>query len=94
MQEYLIGKNIPADIDAFICRMIVCVFFRFSHVDQQSCQIPGVCGRSDLVIDNAEGVILSADIQHGSDKIAAVGAKDPGNPDKKVFPADRQRPLF
>ena len=64
--------------------MIVAVFVCFDHIHQKSCQIKGVGRSTDLVTDNSELVVCFGNIEHGTDKVFAVGSKYPGDTDDKI----------
>ena len=73
--------------------MVIAVFFRFDHIDQQAGEVKGVGRRSDLVVDHANGIACLAGVDHGFDEVLPIEAKDPRDADDEIFfqnRADRQ----
>jgi len=85
LTEDFFGEIVPADITAFVCGVVVAVFFAFCHIDKESCQVKGISWSSNLIINYGKFIVIFADSKHCLDKIFAVLSEYPGNTDDKVF---------
>ena len=63
---------------ALIGGVVIAVFFRLHHIHQQPGQVGGVGRRAHLIVNNPDGVVFFAEIQHGFDKVFAVPSEYPG----------------
>ena len=84
---------VPADVTALVGRVIVSVLVGFVHVNQQACQVQRVRRRADLVVNDADGIVRFANVQHRLDEVFPIQAEHPRNADDEVFlqrPADCQ----
>ena len=62
LAEDLAGELVPADIAALVGGVIDAVSVGLDHVHQEPCQIEGVGGRADLVVDHGDAVMGLSDI--------------------------------
>ena len=65
--------------------MIRSVFFRLQHIHQQPGQVRRVGGRTDLVIDHPEGIVVFPYFQHGLYEVVSIAPEHPGNADDEIL---------
>ena len=71
--------------EALIGGMVGAVLVGLHHRRQEHRQVPGVGGRTHLIVHHRELVVALGKLQHGADEVLAVVAKDPGNAHDEVF---------
>ena len=61
------------------------VLVRFNHIDEEAAQVKRVGRRTNLVIDNADGIVRLSHVQHRLDEVLAVEAEHPSDTHNEIL---------
>ena len=84
LPENRAGKFIPGT-DSLVGGMVDTILIREHHIYQKLCQIVSIGGRSYLVIDYADCIMVFRQIEHSLYEILTVYAKGPGQSDDEIL---------